>query len=591
MQSNEIRDTFLKFFEKRGHAILSSASLVPENDSSVLFTTAGVQPLIPYLMKGEHPNGNRLASVQKCVRMQDIDEIGDNTHDTFFEMLGNWSIGDYFKEDAIKWTYEFLTSKKEGLGLDPARMYITVFAGNDYAPKDEDSKKIWMSLGILENRIYYIKENWWSSGDDGPCGADTEVFYDVTDKKVGDLSLDEYLDADKRQDIVEIGNNVFMEYKKKDGKVIGRLEKKNVDFGGGLERQVMAVQGKNNIFSTDLFEPIMNKIKQLSSADNQVSTSADISEKAERIIADHIRTAVFIISDGVVPSNTDRGYVLRRLIRRAVIYSDILKIKSGGLTEIVDIIIHKYENIYENIKLGHLDIVSEIEREERKFRLTLKKGMKEFERLSHKNISGHDAFVLFTTYGFPIEIIKELSLEKNIEVDEDSFKKEMEKHKKLSHTASAGKFKGGLLDTSEKSVEYHTAMHLLHSALREILGKDIIPRGNNVTPERLRMDFSYPQKLTDDEKKKIEDLVNEKIKEGFVVSCEEMNIEDAKNSGALGVFNDKYGEKVKVYSIGDFSKEICGGPHVENTNKLGNFKITNESASGAGVRRIKAILE
>jgi alanyl-tRNA synthetase len=593
MQSEEIRNKFLDFFEERGHTVLSSVSLVPHDDPSVLFTTAGVQPIIPYLLKGEHPLGPRLASVQKCVRMQDIDEIGDNTHDTFFEMLGNWSIGDYFKETAIKWTFEFLTDEKNGLGLDKNRLYVTVFAGNDDAPRDEESKKIWVSLGIPENRIYYLKDNWWSVGDNGPCGADTEIFYDLTADGLGDLSHEEYIKADERQDLVEIGNNVFMEYEKKDGKVIGKLKNRNVDFGGGLERQVMAVQGKNNIFDTDLFEPIMDKIEHLWEVvpPTPVGGTTSHIEKAKRVVADHIRTAVFIISDGVTPSNIDRGYVLRRLIRRSVIYSDILGIEHGGLSEIVDVVIHKYENIYKNVKFGHLNIANQIEQEERKFRLTLNKGLKEFNKIKGKNISGKEAFVLFTTYGFPIEIIIELANKKGVEVDVESFRKEMENHKKLSQSGSDKKFKGGLLDASEKSIKYHTAMHLLYSALRAVLGDDVLPKGNNITPDRLRMDFAFPRKLTDEEKKQVEDLVNKKIKESMGVSCDEMSISDARNSGALGVFNDRYGEKVKVYSIGDFSKEICGGPHVKNTKDLGVFKITNESASSSGVRRVKAVLE
>jgi len=588
MQSNEIREKFLKFFESRGHVILPSASLVPKDDPSVLFTTAGVQPLIPYLLKGEHPRGNRLVSVQKCVRMQDIDDVGDNTHDTFFEMLGNWSIGDYFKEDAIKWSYEFLTSK-EGLGLDPSRLYITVFEGDDNAPRDEESADMWKSLGIPENRIYFLGAgaNWWPAvkGKDdwtGPTGANTEMFYDLTKDGLGDMSKEEFLDADERQDIVEVWNDVFMEYEKKDGEIVGKLNKKNVDTGAGLERLTMVMQGKNNIFDTDLFESIVSKIKGLTKKND---------ERAIRIIADHIRTAVFIISDGVTPSNTDRGYILRRLIRRAVRYSDVLDIEHGGLTEIVDVVIHKYDGVYENVKFGHLNIANEIEREERKFRLTLEKGMKEFGKISETDISGKDAFILFTTYGFPIEMIRELAVEKNIGIDEDDFAKEMEEHKKLSRTASAGKFKGGLAGEDTMSIKYHTATHLLHKALLDVLGEDVLQKGSNVTPERLRFDFSHPQKLTDEEKQRVEDLVNEKIEEALPVSYEEMGVDDARESGALGVFDDKYGENVKVYSIGNFSKEICGGPHVENTKELGRFKIVNENASSAGVRRIKAVLE
>ena len=584
MQSQEIRSRFLAFFEKREHAILPSASLVPENDPSVLFNTAGMQPLVPYLLGEAHPAGDKLANAQKCVRTQDIDEIGDNTHDTFFEMLGNWSLGSYFKKEAISWSYEFLTNKEEGLGLDPARLYVTVFEGNVDAPKDEESFEIWKSLGVPEHRIYFMdaKSNWWSPGEDGPCGPDSEMFYDVTEQGLGDMSKEEFLAADDRQDIVEIWNDVFMEYEKKEGKVIGKLAKQNVDTGAGLERLVMVMQGKNNIFDTDLFADLIEHIRKHSENEDT---------RAERIFADHIRTATFMIADGVVPSNTDRGYILRRLLRRAVRYADVLGISKGILFEFANIVIKKYEDVYPNLSEQATSIEEEIRKEEVKFRETLEKGMKEFEKIAHANISGRDAFVLFSTYGFPFEMTQELATERGVSVNEDEYKVEMEKHQELSRTASTGKFKGGVGGDSTQQRKYHTATHLLQQALRDVLGNHVTQKGSNITDERLRFDFTHGEKMTPEEKVRVEDMVNQAITDALPVSYEEMPVEEARESGALGVFNDKYGEKVKVYSVGDFSKEICGGPHVENTSELGKFRIKKEEASSAGVRRIKAVLE
>jgi len=597
MQSSEIRQRFLDFFEKRGHAIIPSASLVPENDPSVLFTTAGMQSLVPYLLGEKHPSGNRLANIQKCVRTQDIDEVGDNTHDTFFEMLGNWSLGDYFKEEAIKFCYEFLTDKEEGLGLDKDKLYITVFAGNDDAPRDEESKKGWMSVGVPENRIYYLEDNWWSPGDNGPCGPDSEVFYDVTDKNLGDLSHDEYIKSEENQDVVEIGNNVFIEYEKKDGKVIGKLAQKSVDFGGGLERQAMAVQGKDNIFDTDLFTPIMEKINTLIKVGPRLDYQGQtLMDRGGRIIADHIRTAVFMVADGVVPSNTDRGYILRRLIRRAVRYADMVGIAQGELVRVIDAVTHKYEDVYENIKLQHLKIVDEIEREERKFRLTLEKGMKEFEKLSKKNISGEDAFVLFSTYGFPLELTLELAQERGVSVDEKGFMEEMKKHQELSRSGAEKKFKGGLADNSEKTTMLHTATHLMLAGLRKYLGDGIHQAGSNITEERTRFDFTYPEKVNKETLDKVEEYVNEAISKKCDVVTMEMKKDEAQKAGVEGSFWEKYPDVVTVYKVqcGDtiYSQELCGGPHVKNTGDIkGVFKIKKQKASSAGVRRIKAVIE
>ncbi len=590
MDSREIRQRFLTFFEKRGHVVIPSAPLVPENDPSVLFNTAGMQPLVPYLMGMPHPSGARLVNAQKCVRTQDIDEVGDRTHDTFFEMLGNWSLGDYFKEDAIKWSYEFLTSKEDGLGLDSARLYVTVFEGNDDAPCDTEAFEIWKKY-VPENRIYFMpaKSNWWSPGDNGPCGPDTEMFYDVTKAGLGDLTKEEYMAADDRQDVVEIWNDVFMEYEKKDGKVIGKLAKKNVDTGSGLERIVMAIQGKDNVFGTDLFAPLMEKVKDLAGGN-----VCDV--RAARIVADHVRTAVMMIADGVRPSNTDQGYILRRLLRRAVRYADVLGVGHNMLSELVPIVALKYKGVYDNVSAQNGAIVKEIWDEEDKFRKTLEKGFKEMRRLlASGTVSGVDAFTLFSTYGFPIEMTEELARENGVSVDRAEFDSEFKKHQDLSRAGAEQKFKGGLADTSEMSIKYHTTTHLLNRALRTVLGEHISQKGSNITAERLRFDFAHDAKMTDEQKKEVEDLVNQKIAEALPVNYEDIPLEEAKKRGAVGVFGDKYGEVVRVYQVGDgdklFSIELCGGPHIKNTSELGHFKIQKEEAVAQGIRRIKAVLE
>jgi alanyl-tRNA synthetase len=591
MNSSEIRKRFISFFEKRGHAVLPSASLVPENDPSVLFNTAGMQPLVPYLLGEKHPLGTRLVNFQKCVRTGDIDDIGDNTHATFFEMMGNWSLGDYFKEDAIRWSYELLTSKEEGFGLDPNRLYVTVFEGDENAPRDEEAAEIWKKL-IPENRIYYrpADKNWWSPGDNGPCGPDTEMFYDLTKDGLGDMTLEEYLKADDEQKVVEIWNDVFMEYVKKDGKVVGKLDRKNVDTGSGFERITMVLQNKDNIFDTDLFLPIIQKIEEFTTIE-----STEII-KAKRIIADHLRAAVFLIGDGVLPGNKDQGYILRRLLRRAVRYADTLNMKHGSLFWIADTVVTEYKDAYPLLITQKEHIKTEIDKEESKFRSTLEKGIKEFERMATKDISGEEAFLLLSSYGFPLDLIKELAKEKGIKVDEKGFDEEFKKHQDLSRSGSEQKFKGGLSGTGEMETRYHTATHLLNAALREILGTHISQKGSNITSERMRFDFSHPQKMTDEEKKKVEDLVNQKIKEAHPVTFKEMPKEEAEKIGAIHAFGDKYGDIVKVYSIGNekdgyFSQEFCGGPHVSNTSEIGNFKIAKEEAVSQGVRRIKAVLE
>ncbi len=579
MQSHEIRSRFLAFFEKRGHKIIPSASLVPENDPSVLFNTAGMQPLVPYLLGQEHPMGKRIADVQKCVRTGDLDDIGDNRHFSFFEMMGNWSLGDYFKEEAIKWSYEFLTSKEEGLGLDVNRLYLTVFEGDENAPYDEESKKIWMSLGIPEHRIYALPadDNWWSPGDNGPCGPCSEMFYDMSGN-VGDLSPEGFADAVKKEDVIEIWNDVFMEYEKKDGKVIGKLKQKNVDTGAGLERITAVMQGKKTAYETDMLKPLMDLIRQ---------NAKNFDDLSARIVVDHVRASTMLIADGVVPANKSQGYVLRRLIRRAVFYTKKLGLEEAVAGEMINYFITFYSNTYPHIT--EMDIVSIFKAEEQKFSTTLNDGKKEFEK-------GVDPFILATTYGFPIELTKELAQEKGMVIDMEDFNKKMAEHQKLSQTASAGMFKGGLANHNEKTIRLHTAHHLLLAALQEVVNPEIKQRGSNITEERLRIDFLCDHKLTDEEKKKVEDLVNEKIQAKLNVVRREMPLAEAEKIGAQMEFGAKYPETVSIYFIEDekgspFSKEFCGGPHIANTSELGHFKIQKEEAVAQGIRRIKAVLE
>lgn len=594
MTHEEIRQTFIDFFKARNHAEIPSASLVPENDPSVLFVTAGMQPLVPFLLGQSHPAGRRLVNVQKCVRTQDIEEVGDATHDTFFEMLGNWSLGDpdsedgvgeqaYWKETAIKWSYELLTSSEEGFGLDPERLYVTIFAGNNDAPFDQEAEDIWISLGIPEHRIYRRnQDNWWSPGDNGPCGPSSEMFYDLTEEGLGNLTSREFDEADDNQQVVEIWNDVFMEYEKEKGEVVGKLKQKNVDTGAGLERLAMVLQRKNNIFATDLFAPLMLEIQQ--QAEGHEVRSA-------RIIADHVRTAYFMITDGVKPSNTDRGYVLRRLIRRAIRHADKIQL-NVALSELASIIPQIYDRRYTLSKIEN-KVIQVINTEEDKFRQTLKRGLGEFKKIEG-DISGQEAFDLYQSYGFPLELTKELAEEEERLVDEAGFQKAMKEHQEKSRQSAQDKFKGGLADTSNISIKYHTATHLLHAALREILGDHVEQRGSNITPKRLRFDFSHPKALTDEEKSQVENWVNDKITKNIPVRCDIMSKKKAENLGAIGLFTEQYGDEVSVYTIGDeevVSREFCGGPHVESTGDLGNFKITKEKSSSKGVRRIKAILE
>jgi len=587
MKAKEIREKYLNFFKSKNHAVIPSASLIPENDPTTLFISAGMHPLVPYLMGEKHPQGNRLVNVQKCIRTIDIDEVGDAYHHTFFEMLGNWSLGDYFKKEAIEWSFEFLTKE---LKIPLKRFAVSVFKGDNDAPLDEESINIWKSLRISEKRIAKLgkDDNWWGpAGQTGPCGPDTEMFYWIDDKTE---APEKFNSEDKRW--VEIWNDVFMEYNKtKDGNY-EPLKQKNVDTGMGLERTLAVLNGLDDDYQTELFINLINKIEELSG--KKYGDSEEIT-KAMRIIADHIKAATFIMGDnkGITPSNLDQGYVVRRLIRRAIRYGRQLEIKNNlWIKEISKIVIKDYEEIYPELQKNKEFVLNNLDEEENKFKKTLEKGLKEFEK-------GTDPFVLFSTYGFPIEITQELAKEKGVKIDIDKFNEQMKKHQELSRTASAGKFKSGLADTSEETKKLHTAAHLLLASLRKVLGNHVFQKGSNITAERLRFDFSHSEKLTEEQKEEIERLVNEIIKKDLPIKCEELSLEEAKKQGAMGVFESKYGEKVKVYTINDpssssgqiFSKEICAGPHAESTGQLGHFKIIKEESSSAGVRRIKAVLE
>ena len=571
---------YIDFFKSKEHKEIVNSSLVPENDPTVLFTTAGMHPLVPYLLGKKHPSGKRLVNVQRCIRTQDIDEVGDSCHHTFFEMLGNWSLGDYWKEDAIKFSFEFLTKV---LGIEVNRLGVSCFKGDKDAPKDVESEKIWLDLGIPKERIAFLgkKDNWWGpAGESGPCGPDTEMFYYIGKK------VPRKFDSDDEK-WVEIGNDVLMQYVKNENGMVVEASQKNVDFGGGVERMIMTLLGLDDGYLTPHFLPIIKKIEEVS------EKKYDKYKKEMRIIADHIRASVFIIMDGVVPGNSEQGYVLRRLIRRAVRYG-----RNLGLKDFVKRIAEPVFEIYDDYDLLEKDkkeIIQVLEMEEKKFLGTLEKGIKMFDKLKGKKIGGRDAFLLYQSYGFPIEMILELAKEKRKEVDVKGFEKESKKHQKLSRTASKGKFASGLADSSEQTTKFHTATHLLHAALREVLGDKVQQKGSNITPERLRFDFSFDRKMNDGEKKKVEDLVNDAISDGLEITSEEMSPNEAKKSGALGFFEDKYGDKISVYSIGKgkdlFSKEICTGPHVKNTSELRKFRIKKEESSSAGVRRIKAVLD
>jgi len=580
-----LKDLYIDFFVSKGHKQIPSAPVVPENDPSVLFNTAGMQPLIPYLMGKNHPYGTRLVDYQKCIRTNDLDNIGDTYHHTFFEMLGNWSLGDYFKKEAITWSFEFLT---QVLNIPVERLAVTVFAGNNTIPKDEEAIEIWKSLGISEDRICpTTDDNFWIAGETGPCGPDTEMFYFRSNDEIPT----KFDPEDERW--VEIWNDVFMQYYKHEDGSVTELPKKNVDTGMGLERVVAVLEGVNDNYESSVWKDIIELIEKISNKPYEGN------EKSMRIIADHIRTAVFISADpaGIKPSNTDQGYILRRLIRRAIRHAFQLEINkdSNWEEEIAIAIMDKYKKYYSEIEANR-EIVLEVLRNEKiKFNRTLEKGLREFEKITNNlsdNILNKDlAFKLYDTYGFPIELTEELAKERNITVDTEGFKQKFKEHQEKSRTASAGKFKGGLAGNSEIETKYHTATHLLNAALKQVVGPDVHQKGSNITSERMRFDFSCDHKLTDEEKLQTEQLVNKWISEGIDVISTEMSKEEAIKSGAECMFIEKYPDMVTVYSIGEISKELCGGPHVKNTSEIGSFKIKKEEASSAGVRRIKAVIE
>ena len=580
MKAIEIRKKYLEFFKKHGHEIIPSAPLIPENDPSVLFTTAGMQPLVPYLLGEKHPEGTRLTDYQKCVRTNDIDEVGDNRHLTYFEMLGNWSLGDYFKEESIAMSFEFLTKELE---IPVERLSVTCFAGDEDCPRDEVAAEAWKKAGIPEDHIYYYgkDDNWWIAGEEGPCGPDTEMFYD-TGKPACSKDCQPSCDCGK---YVEIWNNVFMEYfKDKNGYT--KLKQKNVDTGLGLERMTMLLQGKETPFDTELFSPVMDKLKELQKEDYIES---------RRIVAEHLRSSMMIIADGGRPSNLDRGYVLRRLIRRMIRHLNKLQIDLEELSTLIDINVNNLKEMYPELDSNKETIKSVILEEKDKFVKTLNKGEREFQKaigklVDTKIIPGEIVFRLYDTYGFPPEVTKELAMENGYEIDSKAFEELFKKHQEKSRAGSEQKFKGGLADQTEESIAYHTATHLLNAALKQVIGKDAHQRGSNITADRMRFDFNCDHKLTPEEKKEVEDLVNKWIQEGLPVTKEEMKKEDAIKSGAECMFIEKYPDIVTVYTIGDISKELCGGPHVSNTKELGRFKIKKEESSSSGVRRIKAVL-
>lgn len=616
MQIDEIRKKYFKFFNEREHVIIPSAPLVPENDPTTLFTGSGMQPLLPFLLGETHPRGVRVTDSQKCFRAEDIEEVGDNRHTTFFEMLGNWSFGDYFKEEQLPWFFEFLT---EEIGLDPRRLYVTVFAGDEDndIPKDEESVEIWEKLfrskgvdpkvvyypteeegykrGMEGGRIFYYdkSKNWWSRGGSpegqpvgDPGGPDSEVFYDFKTEHNSAYGEHCHPNCDCGR-FLEIGNSVFMEYLKNEDGTFSPLKQRNVDFGGGLERIAAASIDESDMFKIDAFSDLITKIEEAAGGKDY-----DLNREAFRIVADHLRGALFMMSAGVSPSNTNQGYVVRRLLRRAIQKLDVLGVEKNVLADLTEPVVLKYSKMYPELKENEKEVKKQIKEEEEKFRKTLRKGMKKFEGLKSKKISGEDAFLLFSTYGFPIEVIQELAEKEGLDVDVEGFKKNLEKHKEESKAGVEKTFKGGLADTSDKTVKYHTLAHILLQALRDVLGKEVNQKGSNITPERIRFDFSHDKKLIDEEVREVEKIINGKIKEEIPVTYEDMPYQEAKDMGVIGVFEDKYGDTVRVYSVGDYSKEICGGPHIENTSEIdGEFKITKQESVSSGVRRVKCVIQ
>jgi len=599
--SKELRKKYIQFFKDRGHHQIPSASLIPENDPTTLFISAGMHPLVPYLIGEPHPEGKRLVDFQKCIRTGDIEKVGDAWHNTFFEMFGNWSLGDYFKSEAIQWSWLFLTGK-EWLNLDPKKIHVSVFAGDEDAPRDEESAKIWQGVGVPKDRIYYYgkEENWWGpAGQTGPCGPDTEMYYNTGKEPCGP-DCEPKCNCGKYS---EIWNDVFMEYNKTlDGKY-EKLSQQNVDTGMGFERTLAVLNGKNSVYDTELFQPIIKAVEnEISLHPEGDQTFGRLMEGANRrsirIMADHLRAATFIMGDdrGVAPSNLDQGYIVRRLIRKAIRHGRLLGIKNDFTKKIASTVIKMYKDVYPELERNKKFIQDNFETEESKFTKTLQKGLKEFEKIAasskvSQTISGADAFDLFATYGFPLEMTQELAKEQGLEVDTSGFEKAFKKHQATSRSGAEKKFKGGLADQKKETANLHTATHLLHEALRQVLGTHVKQMGSNITAERLRFDFNHDKKMTPAEVKKVETIVNDKIKEDIPIICEEMTLAEAKKKGATGLFEHKYGGKVKVYTAGDFSREVCGGPHATKTSELGKFTIKKEESSAAGVRRIKAVLE
>jgi alanyl-tRNA synthetase len=589
MQVQELREMYLKYFKKKGHSVIASASLFPEDDPTVLFTSAGMHPLVPYLLGQPHPEGKRLTNVQKCVRTTDIDEVGDTTHLTFFEMLGNWSLGDYWKNEAVTWSYEFLTSKKY-LGFDPDKLSVTVFAGDEDSPRDDEAADAWRSVGIPDERIYFLgkEDNWWIAGNTGPCGPCSEMFIEVDEiPKCGP----ECRPGCSCGHFVEVWNDVFMSYRKLDDGTYEPLPMKSIDTGMGVERTIAMLQGVPTVFDTELFIPLINHVKELSTKEEFTEDN----ERLIRIIVDHVRSAVMIMADDrkIGPSNVEQGYIVRRLLRKAIHSADRLGINQGFMNTLAEIVIDMFKDLYGEVKRNKEFIMSNLTAEEAKFRKTLSKAIRRFERIYQdtKTITGADAFLLFTSFGLPLEMTRELAEEKGIKIDMDEFTKQFEEHREISRTATQGKFKGGLAEHSERIVKLHTATHLLQEALRRVLGDEVTQNGSNITEERLRFDFTFSRKLTPEEIEEVEKLVNDVINQDLEVKQQFLPYDEAIKKGALAFFKENYGETVSVYSVGDFSMELCGGPHVERTGSLGIFKIGKQKKIGAGIVRIRATVE
>ena len=589
MKISELRSMYLEFFKERGHTVIASASLIPEDDPSALFTSAGMHPLVPYLLGQPHPQGKRLTNVQKCLRTTDIEDVGDTTHLTFFEMLGNWSLGDYWKKQAITWSYEFLTSKKY-LGFDPAKLSVTVFTGDDDSPRDDEAADAWRSMGIPDERIYFLgkEDNWWIAGNSGPCGPCSEMFIEVDE--IPKCSPDCRPGCNCGH-FVEIWNDVFMMYFKSEEGVYSPLKQQSIDTGMGVERTAAMLQGVPSVFDTEAFKPLIEYIKEVSP--KKEFSSHD--NALIRIIADHVRSAIMIMADDrkIAPSNVEQGYIVRRLLRKAIHSADRLEIERGFMVGLTDIVVDMFKDIYDEVQRNKDFILKNLEAEEKKFRNTLRKALHKFDRIYEETgtITGKDAFLLFTSFGLPLEMTRDLAREKGIAIDMNEFTREFEEHRELSRTATQGKFKGGLADHTEKITMLHTATHLLQAALRKILGNTVQQNGSNITEERLRFDFTFSRKMTPEEIKKVEDLVNDVIAKDIAVERSFMPYDEAIAKGALPFFKENYGEVVSVYKVGSFSMELCGGPHVERTGVLGKFKIIKQEKIGAGILRIKADVE